>query len=298
MKLKFLGFLLLIGMTCQKQTFWESKKAYHGEVPPSNEPRIFMNDIINHLAHSAPTFTPDGKQIYWSVIGEGDTKRSIQMTEFVNGAWTQPKIAPFSGTYHDDQPFIAYDGGMIIFASKRPREKDGEDAIGLWVCKRMGNTLKKPVPIPGFWTPSLTESRNLYCMDLLENVEGARGIARANWLNGFQPLEFLPESINSKTAIDWTPFIARDESYLIFSSHRTGGYGMGDLYISFRSEDDTWSEPINMGPAINTSSQERFPGVSPDGKYLFFTRYLKPPHYHDLYWVKADIIEKLKGELK
>ena len=170
--------------------------------------------------------------------------------------------------------------------------------MGLWLCKRMGNTLKKPVPILGFWTPSLTESRNLYCIDIMTEMDNKPVIAKSLWENGFQPLLYLPESINKVDSFNWTPFIARDESYLIFSSDRPGGYGSGDLYISFRLDDDQWSEPMNMGATINTTSQERFPGVSPDGKYLFFTRYLKPPHYHDLYWVKTDIIDKLKGELK
>lgn len=49
-----------------------------------------------------------------------------------------------------------------------------------------------------------------------------------------------------------------------------------------------------MGSSINTNKQERFPGVSPDGKYLFFTRWYSDPYYHDLYWVDAQIINDLK----
>jgi hypothetical protein len=54
-----------------------------------------------------------------------------------------------------------------------------------------------------------------------------------------------------------------------------------------------------MGELINTRTQERFPGLSPDGKYLFFTRGIRwtPPDYdHDIFWVSAGIIEKLKAK--
>ena len=59
-----------------------------------------------------------------------------------------------------------------------------------------------------------------------------------------------------------------------------------------------WKEPVNMGKSINTDRQERFPGVSPDGKYLFFTRWHSSPYYHDLYWVDAGIIDDLKVQSK
>jgi len=68
------------------------------------------------------------------------------------------------------------------------------------------------------------------------------------------------------------PFISPDESYLIFCYFRPGGQGTADLYISIREENGNWSEAQNIGNVINTEMLERFPSVSPDGKYLFFTR--------------------------
>ena len=54
-----------------------------------------------------------------------------------------------------------------------------------------------------------------------------------------------------------------------------------------------WSEAINLGPKINTGAAERFPSVTPDGKYLFF---LRVSDGSDFYWVSAKIIETLKPE--
>lgn len=44
--------------------------------------------------------------------------------------------------------------------------------------------------------------------------------------------------------------------------------------------------------------QERFPGVSHDGKYLFLTRWYAPPNFHHMYWIDAGIIKDLKKKLK
>ena len=129
----------------------------------------------------------------------------------------------------------------------------------------------------------------------LEIIEGTRVICRAELKNGeYSEIECLNEKIYKKEALNWCPFIAPGESYLIFSSNRKGGFGSGDLYISFKNKSGEWQEAINMGALINTDKQERFPGVSPDGKYLFFTRWHSTPYYHDLYWIDARIIKNLR----
>ncbi|MFH1942199.1 MAG: hypothetical protein ABIL68_08835 [bacterium] len=92
-------------------------------------------------------------------------------------------------------------------------------------------------------------------------------------------------------------FIASDESYIIMESFGGGGgYGGADLYICFNLKDGSWSEPVNLGPKINLSGHERFPSITPDGKYLFF---LRVSNGSDFYWVDIKIIEEFKpDELK
>jgi len=111
-------------------------------------------------------------------------------------------------------------------------------------------------------------------------------------------LESLPHCINLPLSWNYSPFIAPDESYLIFSSNRPGSLDdHGDLYISFHDiSTDTWSEPVNMGRPINTRGQESSPGLSPDGKYLFFTG-PNAGHQADVFWVSAGIIDRLKAKV-
>ena len=46
--------------------------------------------------------------------------------------------------------------------------------------------------------------------------------------------------------------------------------GAEDLYVLFRQNDGSWSEPKNLGNDINTEYQEMTPFLAPDGKTLFF----------------------------
>ncbi|HMG94210.1 MAG TPA: hypothetical protein VK589_29325, partial [Chryseolinea sp.] len=102
----------------------------------------------------------------------------------------------------------------------------------------------------------------------------------------------LGNVINS-TSEEWDPFIAPDESYLLFESDRPGGYGGTDIYITF-NRDSSWSQPVNLGSSINTKGYEVAARVSPDGKFLFFDRPQK--NEQDIYWVSSDIIERLKSQ--
>jgi len=106
--------------------------------------------------------------------------------------------------------------------------------------------------------------------------------------------ELLPRSINLPPFLNWAPFIAPDESYLLFSSNRAGSLDKyGDIFISRRQADGSWTEPVSLGEPVNTPQQEVFPGLSPDGKYLFFCRHT-PGRKNDVYWVDAASIPALR----
>lgn len=98
---------------------------------------------------------------------------------------------------------------------------------------------------------------------------------------------------------EWTahPFIAPDESYLIWDSEREGGYGDSDLYISFRQEDGSWGPAINMGDKVNSDKWDAFASVTPDGKYILFNRGIDDSNDNvDIYWVDAQVIENLRSQ--
>lgn len=60
------------------------------------------------------------------------------------------------------------------------------------------------------------------------------------------------------------------DSMMVFSSARTGGYGAYDLYLSVYRY-GSWTEPVNLGPEINGPFNEDFPFIAKDGQTLFFS---------------------------
>ena len=65
------------------------------------------------------------------------------------------------------------------------------------------------------------------------------------------------------------PALSEDESVLIFSSDLSGGYGGKDLWISIKGKRNIWSEPMNLGPLVNTPGDEMFPFLASDGIIYF-----------------------------
>ncbi len=114
--------------------------------------------------------------------------------------------------------------------------------------------------------------------------------------NGYLIPESFWPSINSDNNVvsENTPYIAPDESYILFAVNDFRNNPYNDLYISFKKQDGTWCTAINMGNRVNTPSHELYPVVSPDGKYLFFLSSRTGMSFP--YWMDAGIIEELKPD--
>ena len=97
--------------------------------------------------------------------------------------------------------------------------------------------------------------------------------------------------IDTGTTLKFHPFIAPDDSYLIFDSKRENGNA--DIYISFRQKDGSWGAAINLGDKINTELSDVYGSVTSDGKYFFFRRTLSNGKKNTM-WVDTGFIEVLR----
>ena len=274
--------------------------AYLGQSPPETIPEKFAPGVVStdHHEHSSLAISPDGTEIYWSLWRRPD-EGLPQVIVFVHKEgeeWSAPQTAPFSGIYNDGGPVFSSDGQRLYFYSKRPSPRANEpENLDIWFVQKDIKGWSTPINIETpinteklEVSPSIASDGTLYFVTNHEGVEGGMGIYCSEYSDDrYLEPKALDANINSKYH-DWTPFIAPDQSYLIFASNRPGGHENFDLYVAFRESDGSWTEPQNLGREINTEGEERFPGVSPDGKYLFFTR------DSDVYWVSSMVIEQLR----
>jgi outer membrane protein OmpA-like peptidoglycan-associated protein len=79
--------------------------------------------------------------------------------------------------------------------------------------------------------------------------------------------ENLGRRINTKGG-SYAPFIASDGETLYFTSGRPGGSGGDDIYRSVLTENG-WSEPVSLGPLVNTDGHDRFFSLPAFGDPVF-----------------------------
>lgn len=70
-----------------------------------------------------------------------------------------------------------------------------------------------------------------------------------------------------------TPFLSPDGQTLYFASNGHPGYGGFDIFKAERKGTSwtQWSEPVNLGPIINSNKDDRYYYISPDGRYAYLS---------------------------
>lgn len=264
--------------------------AYFGEKPPGLIPKLFDPKIVSPEGRfDAGWFSPDKKEFYFTRRDEKNKKRTFFVIRYEQNRWGQETETNIKW------PNFSADG-KIMYVGKEYRERTDK---GWSDPKSLGEVLRQTAH-------GLSISANgTYYFPLFENdfYTGHGKLSYSRLIDGqYEPPVKLSNEMNAGKWIAH-PYIAPDESYLIWDVVREDGYGQSDLYISFKQEDGSWLSPINMGPQINTDFQESAPQVTYDGKYLFFSRGDwkvnddgSRNYVGKKYWVDAKIIENLRSK--
>lgn len=293
--------VVLLSLSCLVAAFgWNGASAQSGHPYDRKEairtPKLFAEGLINTSGDEyGPAFTPDGRTLYFVKRKDRKEAEFIAVSEFKNGKWTQPVAAAFSGQYPDKEPYVSPDGKQIFFASRRPLTAQGaQKDWNIWVVSKTktgwseAQNLGALVNSPGYDNyPAVAKNGTLYFGSVRAGGKGEGDLYRSRLVNGkYTQAENLGDVINT-AGNEADPYIAPDESYMIFSGDIEGGMGEGDLYISF-NQGGVWTKPESLGATINSAEYEYTPLISPNKKYLFFSR-----GWGDIYQIDASVL-KLK----
>lgn len=89
------------------------------------------------------------------------------------------------------------------------------------------------------------------------------------------------------------PALNEKGTKMYFASDRPGGYGASDLYVVNILEDGSFSNPENLGEAINTLGRESFPQITPSGELVFASDGHKGFGGYDLFGVNLNAIPQV-----
>ncbi len=228
-------------------------------------------------------FAPDRPEVlFCRANADFSAYRILETRPAASGGWEPPITPPFAAQWSNADPHIAPDGQILFFVSNRP----GPGATGpaatydIWVSTRNvggawgeARPIGAPVSRPGVdeWSPSVTRDGSLYFGTERPGGAGGSDLWVVRRVGGvYQEPENLGDSINT-AADEVEPWIAPDESYLIFSAKgRPDSAGRYDLYVS-RKVGGAWQKARLLGLGISTPYADFNPSVSPDGEWLYFS---------------------------
>jgi hypothetical protein len=301
MKKAFLFLLVTWLIACQSLTaqtsFLNSRSAYLGQPMPGDTPKIFAPGLLaveGEFTANRTAISADGKEIYYCTnkTWKNSNDLKIKCFKYDGKKWVGPTII----NEHMGQTSLSPDGQNLYFAS----------------FQSAGTVYRSRRTKTGWGDPETYIERNYVIYDFMPTRSGNKYAAsNGTWGSpsdaNAMKFSVMPAS-DADTSIQnlGSPlnaegfngdfFVAPDESYMVISTNETEHFEC-ELYISFRKEDKSWTKPESLGPLINDGLAHRYGQyVSPDGKFLFYTRG-ETEKDCAVYWVRFDrLLKKLKQE--
>ena len=274
--MKYIFILLLTTSIADAQ---QPDNPYFNQPVPLDTAIIFSSGIISdNYGNRDMAISPKGDEMFYTFQSGGGVINAIIYSKKVNGKWSSPEVAAFSGIYSDLEPAFSPDGNVLYFSSNRPLTGNGKRKdYDIWFVKKEDGKWGEPQnmgsPVnseKNEYYASVAKSGNIYFTREVEKRDEDIMICR--FLNSqYQQAESLPDEVNS-VGDEFNAFIDPDEQFIIFSAYgRDDDLGRGDLYISKKDAGGIWLKANNLGNKINTASIDYCPYITPDKKYFFFT---------------------------
>ena len=290
---------LSIKLTAQTN-FWNSTAACLGQKPPGDKPEIFAQSLLSKadtFAFDRVAFSADGKEFYYPTNTTWFNNKTLEIRYFKHDGkkWN----GPFLLNEKYSAPTFSMDGNTMYFLGGKRDSLHSQ----VWQSQRKGG---------GWSEPSLYLRKTYGLYDFMPTKSGVCYVgsnAHQGSLRDFSTYDIcelrmsatdttitsLGKPINTP-GFDGDFYVAPDESYIILSAKETKDFEC-ELYITFHKPDRTWTTPVSLGPNINDGVAHRWGEyVTPDGKYLFYSKGTSPKDCH-IYWVRFDkLLAKLKQE--
>jgi len=255
-----------------------------------------LDDRVNsEYEELKPVLSPTGKQLFFGRkfhpdnVGGVEDYEDIWVSDLdtVTNEWQQARnMGPLLNTEGPNWvSSITPDGNTLVMVLGNKIDPKRDKLVsGMSMSSKQGDSWSKPEAqeIADYYNYS--DKANFYLANnrktLLMSIErddtfGDRDLY-VSFLNRDDswtaPLN-LGNQINTATA-ETSPFLAPDDKTLFFSTAGFAGFGKSDIYMTRRLDDtwQNWSEPLNMGPNVNSDGDDLFFTMPAEGDFAYYTK--------------------------
>ena len=199
---------------------------------------------------------------------------------------------PINSIYSEHSPYIAKNGEMMIFTSKRDYEDDNQ-AVGkqydeeIYIVNKEGDNWGLPKALGSNINTDENDASCGISPDGNTIYFFREGDIYKNDLNGDENSESEKLGNHVNTVLDEISFfITKDSSTIYFSSNQNGGYGGLDIY-KCEKKDEGWGRPKNLGKKINTPFDDDSPFYHEDGTLYFSSKGHNSIGGYDIFLAKS-----------
>lgn len=294
--------LLLFSCTTKKNPEYPSSN-YLGQETPDTIPQIFGEGIVSVKGRfdMGLTISPDGKSMAFGTAHESEPKETcIYLMNYVDGKWSSPNKSFLPDNSNTFFPMFGPTGNELYFA----KSTDSSET-DLWVGQYSDHKIIDPKPLDSvinsrsreaghgksrsgtLYFTSNRDDQNQCCGDIYYSKTGPEGYVTVQKVAG----------LNSNSDEE-SLFLSPNEDYILIQAWKNEFGSKHDLYISYRTKKGSWTIPDRLSPKINGKEIEQRPFVSPDNRFLFFSRMHitrengQDIYDSDIYWVSTKSIFK------
>lgn len=250
---------------------------------------IFMEGVVStHRNERDVCYLPKSYEIFYTLQDPASGFSVIMTVHLLKGKWSEPTPVPFSGMYNDLEPFITPDGEWMYFSSNRPLADGTKPGFDIWRVKREEKKWGEPENLgkvinsnANEFYPSVNDNGDIYFTAERKDGVGKEDIYVArNADTGFMQPQPLDTGVNS-TLYEFNAWVSPDDSIIIFTSYgRKDDVGRGDLYISKKNKNGTWTPAAHLEGGINSKRLDYCPFVDVNGHFYFTSERIQPINAH------------------
>ena len=260
-KIIIISTVLLVSIVACQDNKTSNLALLSSEIP-TDTPLVFSPDILTTSEYTpgSITFNPDMTELAFNYRKQG-VLPGIYTITLIDGKWSKPKQAPFSNdTYLDFHARFTSDGNRLYYGSTRPIPDTVETSnprrrLHQWYVEKneygdWGEPVLMGHPFVGNYIMGAipSENGNLYFTSGTRVGADDEGIYYTiNQSGQYTSIKKMDDAINANGRFIAHPYIAPDESYLIYDSEKATEPDNNDLFISFNNN-GTWSKSYNLGP--------------------------------------------------
>jgi OmpA-OmpF porin, OOP family len=278
---------------------------HHNDVNLTAEATALNAGINGPFTELKPALCPSGNRLYFSRHLHPDNTHDkdledIWFSDFdaKTNTWSDPAL--LTGHLNNEGPNfinnVSVSGDTVILGNQY--HKNGKMKAGLSYSVNINGDWSEPKNIHIKHDYNISNQGNAFVSlksgVIIQAIQRAETYGDRDLYVSFWDGHHATEPINMGSVLNTeleesSPFMDSDNKTLYFASKGHNGYGGYDIWVTKRLDDSwtNWSEPRNLGPAVNGPLDDEFFSITHCGNYAIFSKQISV-HNIDLYRISVE----------